>query len=385
MQYRSFGGTGYKVSALGLGCMRLPFVDEEDRTKGVDREKAYELIRYAADNGVNYFDTAFSYHAKDSEAVLGEALAEKGRRQDAIITTKLPFSAMAKQKHIRENLEDTLKKLRTDYIDFYLVHCIMEFNWEGIKRRKIFEEFEKFKAEGLIKHIGFSYHGKFPLFKEVLESYPWEMCLIQQNILDTNREVTEQGIYAAHKKGIAISIMEPLRGGGLCRAPKGVAALYDNFTVKRTPTEWAFRHLVNYPEVENIVSGMTTLDQLKENIGLFNQPDMIPGCLDPDEKSLINAAREAYDSIVSIPCTGCDYCVPCPQKVDIPGIFDKYNEGNRFEFFDQARRSYMFTRRARAGASGCNNCGKCKPKCPQEIDIPKALEVAHKELDGWEE
>ncbi|MCL2398968.1 MAG: aldo/keto reductase [Defluviitaleaceae bacterium] len=385
MQYRNFGNTGLKVSLLGMGCMRLPFKDENDRTLGVVREKAYELIQYAVDNGVNYFDTALTYHACESEAILGEALEEKSRRAKVNIATKQLFGAMTTQEEIRRNLENTLKKLRTDYIDVYLLHCITSASWDQIQQRKIFEEFEKFKAEGLIKHIGFSFHGGFSTFKDVVERYPWEMCLIQQNLLDVNREVTEEAIFTAHKNNMAVAVMEPLRGGGLAQAPKPVADVYNNFHTKRPPAEWAFRHLANYPEVSTIVSGMSTMEQLKDNIALFSQSDMVPECLSVEEKKLIASAREAYESIVSIPCTSCDYCVPCPLNVDIPGIFKQYNDGNRFENFDNPRRSYMYTRRGNRSALACTNCGECLPKCPQEINIPEKLQTAHKALDGWDE
>ncbi|MCL2016799.1 MAG: aldo/keto reductase [Defluviitaleaceae bacterium] len=385
MQYRAFGKLNFEVSTLGMGCMRLPFIDENDGSKGVNRDKAYELIRYAVDNGITYFDTAYGYHATDSEAVLGEALEEGGRRAKVKIATKQPFGVMTTQADIRRNLENTLKKLRTDHVDIYLLHCIMQPTWQEIQKREIFAEFEKFKAEGLIKHIGFSYHGQFPTFKEVVERYPWEMCLIQQNLLDVNREVTEQAIYTANKHNMAVAIMEPLRGGGLTKAPKVVADLYENFPIKRQPTEWAFRHLVNYPEVSTVVSGMTTLEQLKDNLAMFSQPDMKASCLTDDEKKLIAAAREGYESIVTIPCTGCNYCVPCPQNVEIPRAFALYNDAHRFGHFDQPRRSYMFTRRANRDASFCTACGVCIDKCPQEINIPEDLKVAHAALDGWEE
>ena len=384
MQYRQFGKVG-QVSLLGMGCMRLPFLDENDGSKGVDREKAYELIRYAVDNGINYFDTAYGYHGQDSEAVLGEALEEGGRRSKVKIVTKQPFGAMTNQDTIRRNLENTLKKLRTSYIDVYLLHCIMQPTWDEIQKREIFAEFEKFKAEGLIKHIGFSYHGAYPTFEKVVERYPWDACLIQQNLLDVNKEVTEQAIYTAYKHGLGVAIMEPLRGGGLAQAPRAVAELYDNFAVKRQPVEWAFRHLVNYPEVGTIVSGMTTMEQLKVNLEIFSQADMLPNCLNADERKLISDARDAYDSIVTIECTGCNYCVPCPQGVDIPGAFRLYNDGHRFEKFDQPRRSYMFSRRGGRGADKCTECGVCVPLCPQSIDIPEQLKVAHSLLDGWEE
>ncbi|MCL1882942.1 MAG: aldo/keto reductase [Defluviitaleaceae bacterium] len=384
MLYRELGKTGFKASLLGMGCMRLPYIDDTDLTKGVEREKAYELIRHAVANGVNYFDTAQGYHVGDSEAVLGEAL-EGGLREKVWITTKHPFWGHSTPDQIRRNLEATLKKLRTDYLDTYLMHGIGTGNWENIKAWNIWSEFEKFRNEGLIRHIGFSYHGNFEHFKEVAEFYPWELCLVMHNMLDVEREVTAEGIAVAAKLNIPVTIMEPLRGGGLCQSPKPVAAVYDNFPTKRTPTEWAFRYLADNPGVASIISGMSNMAQLEENLAIFNQPDLQPGCLSADEHALIVSARKAYESIVTIPCTECNYCMPCPQNVGIPNAFRLFNDGNRFEFFDQVRRSYMFARRGGSGAEKCTNCGVCVPKCPIGIDIPAELQKAHESLKGWEE
>jgi hypothetical protein len=205
------------------------------------------------------------------------------------------------------------------------------------------------------------------------------------NMLDIKREVTAEGIALAAGKGIAVTIMEPLRGGGLCTSPKSVAAVYDAFPIKRTPTEWAFRYLANMPGVASITSGMSSMEQLKENLAIFAQPDLVPGCLDAEEEKLIAAAREAYEAIVTIPCTRCNYCMPCPQNVGISNVFNLYNDGNRFEFFDQVRRSYMFARRGGGGADKCTECGVCVEKCPIGIDIPAQLKTAHGQLGGWEE
>ncbi|MCL2603853.1 MAG: aldo/keto reductase [Defluviitaleaceae bacterium] len=385
MLYRELGKTGFKASLLGMGCMRLPYIDNTDLTKGVEREKAYELIRYAVQNGVNYFDTAQGYHNGDSEAVLGEALDYENMREKVWITTKHPFWQPCEPAKIRKNLEATLKKLRTDYLDTYLMHGIGPGVWENIQKWDIWGDFEKFKTEGLIRHIGFSYHGNFEHFKEVCDRYPWELCLAMHNMLDVKREVTAEGIAYAAEKGIAVTVMEPLRGGGLCTSPKPVAALYDAFPVKRTPTEWAFRYLANMPGVASITSGMSSMEQLKENLAIFSQPDMTPHHLTAEEELLIFSARKAYESIVTIPCTGCNYCMPCPQNVGIPNAFNLYNDGNRFEFFDQVRRSYMFARRGGRGADKCTDCGVCVTKCPINIDIPAQLKTAHEKLGGWEE
>jgi len=384
MQYRKYGKLDYEVSALGLGCMRLPRTVKEDGTATVDREKAYELIRYAADNGINYFDTAFTYHNMDSEAVLGEAL-EGERRKKVKIATKQPFAVMKTQDDIRRNLESTLKKLRTDYIDVYLVHNIQQGTWDEIQKRKIYEEYEKFRAEGMIKAIAFSYHGQFETFKDVLQAYPWDMCQVQQNMLDVNNEVTTEGIKIAGEQGTSLVIMEPLRGGGLATAPKPVQKIYDNVDKNRSAAEWAFRYLLDYPEVSCILSGMTTLEQLKENIETFSKPDAVPGCLSEQEKDVIAKARDAYQALVAVPCTACEYCLPCPQNVAIPSIFNLYNDGKRFETFMQPQRSYMFTTRAGHDASQCIECSACEAQCPQKIEIVKQLKEAHEHLKGWAE
>jgi predicted aldo/keto reductase-like oxidoreductase len=383
MLYRTYGKLGFQVSAFGMGCMRLPRIISGNEAE-VDRERAYEMIRYAADHGVNYFDTAYGYHNKTSEEVLGEAL-EGGRREKVKIVTKQPFGVMTTQPDIRKNLEATLKKLRTDYIDVYLIHNIGKGSWDDIKRRKIIEEYETFRAEGLIRAIGFSYHGQYPAFKEVLDFYDWDMCQIQQNLIDVDREATEEGIRQAGKKGCALVIMEPIRGGSLAVPPAPVQAIYDEYPVKRSAVEWAFRHVLNYPEVSTILSGVSNMAQLKENIEIFSKPDTLPGCLNEEEKNIIRRVRETYLSLKSIPCTACEYCLPCPQGVQIPGVFTKYNDGVMFGNFDPPKRSYTFQIRSNQDASHCISCKACEKKCPQHIDIVAKLKTAHEALQGWVE
>ena len=391
MQYRNYGKLGFQVSALGMGCMRLPRIIKENNEVVVDREKAWEMIRYAVDHGVNYFDSAYSYHNKTSEEVLGEAL-DGGRREKVKIATKQPFGTMKDLKsgggktiaeNIRRNLENTLKKLRTSYLDVYLIHNINASGWEGIKKEKIIEEYEKFRSEGLIRAIGFSYHGTFPLFKEVLGFYDWGMCQMQHNFLDIERETTAEGVHLAGKKGCALVIMEPLRGGSLAAAPKRIQAIYGEYPVKRSAVEWAFRHVINYPEVSTVLSGMTTLEQLKENIEIFSKADAVSGCIGTEERNILTSARNAYESVKSIPCTACEYCFPCPYGVNIPGVFTKYNDGTMFENFDQPSRSYSFMTRQKADASHCEACGACEKKCPQHIKIIDQLKIAHEALKGW--
>ena len=383
MQYRNLGKTGYRTSLLGLGCMRLPFIDG-DGQKGVDRPAAIELIRYAASQGINYFDTAMTYHGGESEAILGEAL-DGGLREKVWITTKQPQTETRPLADIRRNLENTLRKLRTDYIDMYFFHRIAPVNWAAIQERELFAEFERFKAEGLIRHIGFSYHGDYATFADVIQRYPWDMCMGQHNILDIRREITAEGVALAGKHGVALAIMEPLKGGGLAYAPGQVKATYDSYPVKRTPTEWAFRYLADMQPVSVVLSGMSNMEQLKENIAIFSQPDMVPGCLSNAEKAVIAQAREGYESIVTIPCTECNYCVPCPSGVQIPVLFGAYNDAHRFGHHDQPRRRYWFAKNTGGATDKCTGCGECMPKCPQLIDIPQQLQIARDLLDGWAE
>jgi predicted aldo/keto reductase-like oxidoreductase len=282
----------------------------------------------------------------------------------------------------RRNLENTLKKLRTSYIDVYLIHGLGKSSFEDVKKEKIIEEYEKFRSEGLIKAIAFSFHGDYECFKEILEHYDWGMCQIQQNFMDMEREATEEGIKLAGKKGCALVIMEPLRGGLLAEPPATVQALYDEFPVKRKGLDWAFRHCLNYPEVSTILSGVSTLDQLKEDIALFSQKDALPFCLKDDEKELLCRVKAKYESLKAIPCTMCEYCLPCPKGVNIPGVFARYNDGKMFGSFEPPRRSYVFMTRGNSDASHCTACGECEKKCPQNISIMETLKSAHEILKG---
>ena len=390
MQYRTLGKLGWKVSALSMGCMRLPRIVQDGKAH-VDREKAYEMIRYAADNGINYFDSAYGYHGRTSEEVLGEAL-EGGRREKVMVATKQPYGIMSDlstgggatiEENLRRNLENTLKKLRTGYLDLYLIHGIGKGNWEDIKKNKIIEVYEQLRSEGLIRAIAFSFHGDFATFKDIMEFYDWGMCQVQQNFMDTDKECTEEGIRLAGKKNCALVIMEPLRGGLLAIPPKRVEAIYNEYPEKRSGVEWAFRYLLNYSEVSTVLSGMSTLEQLKENLEIFSKPGLEAGCMTAKDKEVISKVRAAYESVKTIPCTACDYCMPCPAGVNIPGVFSRYNDAMTYESFEQPQRSYSFMTNAKRDASVCTACGECEKKCPQNIGIINELKVAHDALKGW--
>ncbi|GHU78876.1 aldo/keto reductase [Clostridia bacterium] len=380
MQYRHYGKLGYDVSLLGMGCMRLP----RDADGRVDRELAYELIRYAADNGINYFDTAFGYHNRTSEEVTGEAL-EGERRKRVKIATKQPFAEMKDTSAIRRNLENTLRKLRTDHLDVYLIHGINGGIWPDIQKREILREFEKFRDEGLIHAIAFSYHGNYEAFEEILTAYDWGMCQVQHNFLDVDREVTTKGIELAGKLGVALVVMEPLRGGNLGVCTKAVQAIYDAAPVSRSSVEWAFRYVAGLPQVSTILSGMSTLEQLKQNIELFSRPDMTPGNLNERDLAMLAEVKRTYEAVRTIPCTSCGYCMPCPQGVNIPTAFERYNTAKTFEALEPSRRTYMFLTRSGSDATNCVECGVCETKCPQGIKIIDQLKLVHETLKGWVE
>ena len=374
MQYRDYGKTGMKVSAFGMGCMRLPSKGNE-----VDFDESIRMIRYAVDHGVNYFDTAFTYLGGQSEQALGRAL-EDGYRQKVYIATKQPLHAVKTEDDFRRNLETTLGRLGTDYLDVYFMHHMRPDIIDQVKALHMPEWFQKFKDEGLVKNIGLSYHGDFEGLKSYLDLGNFDMIQIQQNILDVDNQATEKAIYLAEERGLACVIMEPLHGGGLATAIPEVKALYDAFPVERSAVEWAFRHLYNYSGVSTILSGVSTMEQLVEDIEIFE--NALPGCMDDAEKELIEAVREAYASREAVPCTACKYCLPCPSGVSIPDVFAQYNAAMMMGLENGRDTEYPFMERGGEGYSACVQCGACEDKCPQEIKIRDALKKAHAFMMG---
>ena len=374
MQYSKYGKTGMNVSAFGMGCMRLPQITTASGKSEVDFDEVTKMVRYAVDHGVNYFDSAFTYHGGLSEAALGRALKD-GYRDKVMIATKQPLRVVKTEGDIRRNLETTLDRLGTDHLDVYFMHHMRPEIFDDVKRLHMPEWFQKFKDEGLVKAIGFSYHGNFKGFKEFLTFGDFDMCQIQQNLLDVENQATEKAIYLAEELGKACVIMEPLHGGGLSYAPPAVAALYDAFPVKRSPVEWAFRHLYNYSGISTILSGVTTMEQLADDIRIFEKA--VPNCMNGAEKELIAKVRAAYSSREAVPCTGCKYCLPCPNGVFIPGVFEYYNAAVMMGKLDGPKGEYDFMCAEGIATPNCIECGVCETKCPQEIKIRDELKKAH--------
>lgn len=361
MDVRKFPGTGINASALGMGCMRLPVLDQENHP--VDHEKAVKLIRKAIDSGVTYIDTAYGYHGGDSEVTVGEALKD-GYREKVTLTSKLPLWMVEKTEDMEKLLDTQLERLGVEYLDFYLAHAVSKDRFEKVVALGLFDFFDRMLEKGKIKNVGFSFHDNFEVFKMVVDSYPWKLAQVQMNILDEFNQATMKGIEYASEKGIGIVIMEPLRGGALANnIPEEVKKLYADFRDRRSPVEWAFRYLYDRKEVVTILSGMSNEEQLEDNIRIFSEARA--ECLSTEEKELLKNVRLAYEARVKIGCTGCEYCQPCPQEIKIPHIFRRYDNCAVFGGFEKLYEKY----REDPAYAKCISCGACESACPQNIKI----------------
>ncbi|WPX08337.1 aldo/keto reductase [Anaerocellum danielii] len=371
MKYRPFGKTDFMVSALGFGAMRFPILDS-DYSK-IDEDKAIEMLHFAIDNGINYIDTAYVYHGGNSEVVVGKAL-KGGYRERVRIATKLPVWQVNNLDDAERILDEQLKRLDTSYIDFYLLHALNKNHWKKLKEMDIFKWVEKVLYEGKIKYIGFSFHDDLATFKEIVDSYNWTFCQIQYNILNRNYQAGEEGLKYAASKGLAVVIMEPLLGGRLAKEPpQEIRQLWDEAAVKRTPVEWALAWLWNQKEVSVVLSGMSTLEQVKQNIEYASKYEV--GSLTTEELELVEKVAQKYNELRRVNCTECKYCMPCPQGVDIPWNFSIYNQAGMYNMFEEMKNDYLKKEKERA--ENCIECGVCETKCPQNLPIRELLkEVA---------
>lgn len=376
MQYRNFGKLGIKASAFGLGCMRFP-MKEQDGKQVVDEDLATAIIRTAIDGGVTYVDTAYVYSGGQNESVVGRALRD-GYREKVNLATKLPTWACNTPEDLPRLFEEQCRALQTDHIDFYLVHALAADKWEKMKSLGIRAFLDKLKKEGKIRYACFSFHDSYEVFEKILSEYDWDMCQIQFNIVDINNQAGLRGLKLAGEKGIPVVIMEGLRGGNLANVPPQVQAVYDSYPVKRSPAEWAFRWLCNFPQVATVLSGVTSLEQTRDNLRIFDE--LCPGILIPEEETVIDRAREAWFARNKIGCTGCRYCMPCPNGVDIPGIFRVWNDAYTFSDHISGNGQYAGMAREGHGAAACVGCGRCEGLCPQHLPIIEALKNADSEL-----
>lgn len=378
MQYRTMPSGRDRLSALGFGAMRLPLKD-----KKIDEERAARLIRLAIDAGVNYIDTAMPYHNGESESFLGRALGD-GYREKVFLATKLPPWSVQTRGDMDRLLATQLAKLQTDYIDYYLLHSLTRQSWERMRDAGVIEFLEEAKADGRVRHIGFSFHDTTEAFREIVDAHSWDFCQIQYNILDECYQAGTAGLEYAAARGLGVIIMEPLRGGHLARDPPDeVHAIEAEAAVSRSPAEWALRWVWNHPEVTVVLSGMNDEMQVMENIRTAE--DALPGSLSDDELSMMGRVRDVYRARMLVDCTGCGYCMPCPFGVDIPGCFGHYNNYGLFGK-DPAFHYYIgqmggiMDKESYAGL--CRRCGRCVQKCPQHLPIPDLLQEVSRTFEG---
>lgn len=383
MQLREVGKTGAKVSPLGFGMMRLPMKDggqAEALTPAdkVDVEESIKMLRHAIDNGVNYVDTAFNYIGGMSEKITGMAL-EDGYREKVYLATKSPTWMYKSEDDFDSLLAKQLQRLKTDYIDFYMLHSINGGSWKRCLKYGAVEAIKKAKADGRVKHIGFSFHDDYDLFEEVLNAADWDFVQIQLNYYDANYQAGVKGLKLAAERGMGVIVMEPLRGGFLVDVPSKVQEAFDEAKNKRTPVEWSFDWLWNLPEVSTVLSGMGTLEEVDQNIASAQKAAV--GMMDADDLAIIEKAKEAFSSYEVVPCTGCNYCVEyCPEKIAIPYNFNAYN----LEFLKDldAAKAYYQSEVTKFGkdASNCTSCGTCESICPQHIEISTIMPTIDEKL-----
>lgn len=375
MQYRNFTKDNIEVSALGFGCMRFPILDND--SSKIDEEKTIEMLRYAIDNGVNYIDTAYNYHQGNSEYVVGKALKD-GYRKKVYLATKLPVWKVESYEDFNELLDEQLKKLDTDYIDFYLMHALNKERWDKIKNLGVLRFADEAKKSGKVKYIGFSFHDELDVFKEIIDSYDWDFCQIQLNYVDRDYQAGEEGLKYAYNKGISVVIMEPIKGGKLTNPSEEIKSIWDSYEEKRTPAEWALRWVLNHREVSVVLSGMNNIEQVKENIKTVSNAKA--NSLSEEELKLIDKVTDVYNEKIKVGCTGCEYCLPCEQGVSIPDIFQIYNDLYAFGTEENSKKAYSSFIEKGIDASRCIECGRCEAACPQNIEIIKYLKEAHRVL-----
>ncbi len=364
-------------SVLGFGCMRFP-----KKGSSVDMEETERELAYAIEHGINYFDTAYIY--KGNEKVLGQLLEKNHWREQVQIATKMPHYMIHSIGELEKLFQEQLRRLRTDYVDNYLMHMLPDVHiWEKLIRMGILEWISEKKAGGQIRRVGFSYHGNSRNFIELLDAWDWEFCQVQYNYMDENSQAGRAGVEYAAAKGIPVIIMEPLRGGRLVNGlPKNAQELFAKARPQRSPAEWGLRWLWNQPGVSVILSGMNSMEMLKENIRIAES--VRAGELTEADRQLFSEVRDAINDKMKVPCTGCGYCQPCPFGVDIPGAFRCYNVRYTDNFFTGMREYLMCTtfRADRTNASRCRKCGKCEQHCPQGIAIRKELEQVVRHMEN---
>ena len=389
MNKRIVKRNGDELFPLGLGAMRLA-----TKNNSIDKEVSKEYILYAIENGVNFIDTAYAYHGGESERFLGDILSltdsEGVKYRDRVkLSTKLPSWMVRAREDMDAFLNEQLRKLKTDVIDYYFIHNVDFSSVLRLKELGLYEFLEKARADGKIKNIGFSYHGSPNEFNDLIDDFDWDMVLVQYNYSDVNAQAGIRGIQYAYERDIAVFVMEPLKGGILAgELPEKVQNLFDSVDSNRSAVDWALSWVLNQKEITCVLSGMGSLDQIKENMAIAGRVEI--DSLSEDERDVLKQAQDIFDSMMKINCTGCGYCLPCPKGVNIPDCFKIYNEKYLFNKkgigpISNAMMNYYMVvggvANKQASAGLCNHCGRCKKLCPESLDIPNELDTVRSEFE----
>jgi predicted aldo/keto reductase-like oxidoreductase len=377
MQYRRFGKLDWKVSALGFGAMRLPVLGENPAAGNpdVNEPEAVRMIRHSIDQGVNYLDTAYPYHGGKSEVVVGNALKD-GYRERIKLATKMPSWFIQQYDDFDKYLNEQLEKLQTDHVDFYLLHGLNKQHWPKLRDLQVGKWAENTIKDGRIGYLGFSFHDDLATFKQIIDEYDrWTFCQIQYNFMDIEYQAGTEGLKYAANKGLALVIMEPLRGGQLAKEPpESVKKIWETSSPKKSPADWALQWLWSQPEVSVVLSGMSLMQQVVDNIASAERSAI--GSMDERQLALVDEVRKNYRDLSPVPCSGCAYCLPCPNGVNIPHAFQYYNDAIMYNDPRTARFRYRQAPKE-AWADNCIECLECEEKCPQQISIAEWLKKAH--------
>jgi predicted aldo/keto reductase-like oxidoreductase len=373
LKFRNFGRLDWKVSALGFGLMRLPIIDGD--ASRIDEPEAIRMIRYAVDHGVNYLDTAYPYHRGNSEIITGKALQD-GYREKTRLATKMPTWLIKSQEDMDKYLDEQLSRLNLDSVDFYLLHGLTLARWQKLEELNVLAWAEKKIREGKFGNLGFSFHDDYSAFKKIVDSYDgWALCQIQYNYMDEQYQAGTKGLNYAASKGLAVVVMEPIAGGMLAvTPPKDIQESWDRAPMMRKPAEWALQWVWNHPGVSVTLSGMSTFEQLEENLQSASRSGA--NILTDKELRVISQVRRKYKKLGFIGCTGCRYCTPCPEGVNVPEILSLYNQYYIRNKDDEIKRKYWEHITPESQAKRCERCGRCEELCPQHLQIREILSRA---------
>ena len=381
MQYRILGKTGLRVSTLGFGCMRLPTAQGADRNAPVDEAATVRLVARALELGINYFDTAYPYHLKTSEGALGKALEAAKARHEAVVVTKMPGLCFEAPETWDALFAEQCEKLRTEYVDVYLIHALTRVRWKQFLENGGIEFITRLQREGRVKHLGFSFHDDLPTFMNILDGYDWEVCQIQFNYMDTHFQAGLAGYEEALRRNMGVVSMETLKGGSLARRPpEAIQAIWDASGRNWTPADWAMRWVLDHPGIATALSGMHLDSELEANALAAEHS---PESLTEADHAAIGKVRDLYAAANKVACTACNYCMPCPAGVNIPNAFMIYNHLGLFGDTEWANGQYNIMGKANNNrADLCVACGACEEQCPQSIGIIEKLKEAHTSLEA---